>query len=85
MRITPGKLPNWESGPQNQPRAKVAVSDAPERRVSISGSAVLASVSSYCIDISLPPLRATKIKAVIDNPNKVTMTTTHDLIINVTL
>lgn len=27
VRMTPGTLPNWESGPQNQPSAKVAVSN----------------------------------------------------------
>jgi hypothetical protein len=25
VRTIPGRLPNWESGPQNQPNAKVAV------------------------------------------------------------
>jgi hypothetical protein len=25
--MTPGRLPNWESGPQNQPSANVAVSN----------------------------------------------------------
>jgi hypothetical protein len=37
VRRTPGRLPNRESGPQNQPKAKVAVSVTPGRDASIGG------------------------------------------------
>src|SRR3990172_5198776 len=39
VRRTPGRLPNRESGPQNQPKAKVAVSVPPGRDRSIGGIA----------------------------------------------
>ena len=39
VRRTPGRLPNRESGPQNQPKAKVAVSVAFGRDASIGGIA----------------------------------------------
>ena len=39
VRRTPGRLPNRESGPQNQPKAKVAVSVTPGRDRSIGGIA----------------------------------------------
>ena len=35
VRRTPWRLPNRESGPQNQPKAKVAVSVTPGREASI--------------------------------------------------
>jgi len=41
VRRTPGRLPNRESGPQNQPKAKVAVSVTPGREASIGGTAAL--------------------------------------------
>lgn len=41
VRRTPGRLPNRESGPQNQPKAKVAVSVTPGRFASIGGIAVV--------------------------------------------
>ncbi|MDW7673451.1 MAG: hypothetical protein SCK28_02825 [Bacillota bacterium] len=37
VRNTPGSSPNWASGPQNQPKAKVAVSILVGRFVSING------------------------------------------------
>jgi len=39
VRRTPARLPNRESGPQNQPKAKVAVSVTPGREASIGGIA----------------------------------------------
>jgi len=39
VRRTPARLPNRESGPQNQPKAKVAVSVTPGRDASIGGIA----------------------------------------------
>ena len=38
VRITPSILPNWESGPQNQPSAKVAVFTVDGVFVSIGGT-----------------------------------------------
>lgn len=37
VRRTPGRLPNRESGPQNQPKAKVAVAFTPGRDASTGG------------------------------------------------
>jgi hypothetical protein len=37
VRTTPGRLPNRESGPQNQPRAKVAVSSSSGTPASMGG------------------------------------------------
>jgi hypothetical protein len=39
VRRPPARLPNRESGPQNQPKAKVAVSVTPGRDASIGGIA----------------------------------------------
>jgi hypothetical protein len=37
VRSTPGRLPNWESGPQNHPKAKVAVSKVKGAAASMGG------------------------------------------------
>lgn len=39
--MTPGILPNWESGPQNQPRANVAVSKRSGCCLSMGGTSLL--------------------------------------------
>ena len=41
VRTTPGRLPNWASGPQNQPRAKVAVSVSAGTAASIGGISIV--------------------------------------------
>ena len=53
MRTTPSKLPNRESGPQNQPRAKVAVSVLIGAEVSTGGMAAFGVIL-----LSLSVLRA---------------------------
>jgi hypothetical protein len=55
VRITPGRLPNWESGPQNQPRAKVAVANFSERDVSDSSKPMGDTAYLCCMAMLFPP------------------------------
>jgi hypothetical protein len=66
--MTPDRLPNWESGPQNQPRAKVAVSNVTALCKSEEGRAMPASEPLGNMDILSPPLKETMATTVI-NPN----------------
>jgi len=66
--MTPGTLPNWESGPQNQPRAKVAVSNVLELDTFEEGRAMPASEPLGNRDILSPPLKEIMATTVI-NPN----------------
>jgi len=56
--MTPSRLPNRESGPQNQPRAKVAVSIVGGTYVSIGGISALV-VTLYSFSALLVSLQAT--------------------------
>jgi len=49
VRRTPARLPNRESGPQNQPKAKVAVSVTPGRDASIGGIAAARGAAPFPI------------------------------------
>jgi hypothetical protein len=51
VRITPFRIPNWESGPQNHPKAKVAVSVLAGTRRSIGGFPALRDASFSAISI----------------------------------
>jgi hypothetical protein len=77
--MTPGRLPNWESGPQNQPRAKVAVSIVPELCVSEDGKPIPASEPLGNRDILSPPLKETMLRTVI-NPNNTIRAKLHFII-----
>ena len=58
VRITPSILPNWESGPQNQPNAKVAVSVSVGAEVSCVGIVALGTeLFSFAVFLSLQPNR----------------------------
>jgi len=52
VRTTPSRLPNWESEPQNQPRANVAVSVCVGAAASIGGMvpfrAMISPLSAVC-------------------------------------
>jgi hypothetical protein len=71
--MTPGMLPNWESGPQNQPRAKVAVSKVLGAAVSIGGTMTskveLVVVMGFLLSVKtsrvLPPIRPRRTSAMI--------------------
>jgi hypothetical protein len=43
--MTPGRLPNWESGCQNQPRASVAVANLVGAALSIGGGPACGGVA----------------------------------------
>jgi len=82
--MTPGRLPNWESGPQNQPRANVAVSKFAEKWTSEADRRVTASESLGLTDIDTPPLKATRVTAETAIPVR-KIRTTRKLIIYDTL
>jgi hypothetical protein len=67
VRRTPGRLPNRESGPQNQPKAKVAVSVAPGRDASIGGIAAVRGAVPFPI---LPVIAAATDPAA-SNPKRI--------------
>jgi len=65
VRTTPARLPNWESGPQNHPNAKVAVSISAGMLLSIGG--MLFFDAADCCAIVFPPslINRNEVKAVI--------------------
>lgn len=67
--MTPGRLPNWESGPQNQPRAKVAVWNVLELGTLEEGRPMPASEPSVNRDILSPPLKEIMATTVINSNN----------------
>lgn len=69
VRLTPVRLPNWESGPQNQPRAKVAVSNVPACLMPEEDRSRPASETLDDLIILSPLLKETMLTTVI-NPNK---------------
>ena len=73
VRTTPVRLPNRESGPQNQPRAKVAVSVLVGAERSIGGIATLASMPLWVMSILLVSLLELKNSAAEPSPANMTI------------
>jgi hypothetical protein len=78
--MTPGKLPNWESGPQNQPRLKVAVSNVPDWCMSEEGRP-MPDLGPLDNRVILSPPFIETMAATVINPNN-TKEATYDFIVN---